>query len=61
MSSNLDAAGTMTIITLIYLDGLHGFWIEMRGGVVFALTGGMLLSDLGRTRPSPDDGQPATP
>jgi len=37
MSSNLDAAGTMTIITLIYLYGLHGFWIEMRGGVVLPI------------------------
>ncbi|MEM0913505.1 MAG: hypothetical protein AAGK09_02735 [Planctomycetota bacterium] len=37
MSSNLDAAGTMTIIALIYLYGLHGFWIEMRGGVVLPI------------------------
>ncbi len=37
MSSNLDAAGTMTIITLIYLYGLHGFFIEMRGGVVLPI------------------------
>ncbi|MEM1026872.1 MAG: sodium:solute symporter [Planctomycetota bacterium] len=37
MSSNLDAAGTMTILTLIYLYGLHGFWIEMRGGVVLPI------------------------
>ncbi|MEM6552138.1 MAG: sodium:solute symporter [Planctomycetota bacterium] len=37
MSSNLDAAGTMTIISLIYLFGLHGFWIEMRGGVVLPI------------------------
>lgn len=37
MSSNLDAAGTMTIITLIYLFGLHGFFIEMRGGVVLPI------------------------
>ncbi|MEM1099835.1 MAG: hypothetical protein AAGH92_13740, partial [Planctomycetota bacterium] len=34
---NLDAAGTMTIIALIYLYGLHGFWIEMRGGVVLPI------------------------
>lgn len=37
MSSNLDAAGTMTIISLIYLFGLHGFFIEMRGGVVLPI------------------------
>jgi Na+/proline symporter len=37
MSSNLDAAGTMTILTLIYTYGLHGFFIEMRGGVVLPI------------------------
>lgn len=37
MSSNLDAAGTMTILTLIYMYGLHGFFIEMRGGVVLPI------------------------
>ena len=37
MSSNLDAAGTMTIVSLIYLYGLHGFFIEMRGGVVLPI------------------------
>jgi Na+/proline symporter len=37
MSSNLDAAGTMTILTLIYLYGIHGFFIEMRGGVVLPI------------------------
>jgi Na+/proline symporter len=37
MSSNLDAAGTMTIIALIYTFGLHGFFIEMRGGVVLPI------------------------
>lgn len=37
MSSNLDAAGTMTILALIYLYGLHGFFIEMRGGVVLPI------------------------
>jgi len=30
MSSNLDAAGMMTMITLIYVFGLHGFFIRMR-------------------------------
>ncbi|MBD5777931.1 sodium:solute symporter [Pelagicoccus sp. NFK12] len=37
MSSNLDAAGTMTIVTLLYLFGVHGFFIEMRGGVVLPI------------------------
>ncbi|MEM6757780.1 MAG: hypothetical protein AAF586_11485 [Planctomycetota bacterium] len=37
MSSNLDAAGTMTIVALIYTFGLHGFFIEMRGGVVLPI------------------------
>lgn len=37
MSSNLDVAGTMTIVTLIVIYGLHGFWIEMRGGVVLPI------------------------
>jgi Na+/proline symporter len=37
MSSNLDVAGTMTIVSMITLYGLHGFWIEMRGGVVLPI------------------------
>ncbi len=37
MSSNLDTAGTMTILTLIYLFGVHGFFVEMRGGVVLPI------------------------
>lgn len=37
MSSNLDVAGTMTIITLLFVFGLHGFFIEMRGGVVLPI------------------------
>jgi solute:Na+ symporter, SSS family len=37
MSSNLDVAGTMTIVTLVVLYGLHGFWIELRGGVVLPI------------------------
>lgn len=37
MSSNLDVAGTMTIVAMITLYGLHGFWIEMRGGVVLPI------------------------
>lgn len=37
MSSNLDVAGTMTIVALIHLYGLQGFFIEMRGGVVLPI------------------------
>jgi len=37
MASNLDVAGTMTIVALLYLYGLHGFFIEMRGGVVLPI------------------------
>ncbi|MCF3649333.1 sodium:solute symporter family transporter [Synoicihabitans lomoniglobus] len=37
MSSNLDVAGTMTIVALVTLYGLQGFWIEMRGGVVLPI------------------------
>lgn len=37
MSSNLDVAGTTAIIALIYHYGLHGFFIEFRGGVVLPI------------------------
>lgn len=37
MASNLDVAGTMTIVALITVYGLHGFWIELRGGVVLPI------------------------
>jgi Na+/proline symporter len=37
MSSNLDVAGTAAIVALIYHFGLHGFFIEMRGGVVLPI------------------------
>lgn len=37
MSSNLDTAGTMTIVTMLFLFGAHGFFIEMRGGVVLPI------------------------
>lgn len=37
MASNLDVAGTMTIVALIVLHGIQGFWIEMRGGVVLPI------------------------
>lgn len=37
MSSNLDVAGTMTIVALLHLYGLQGFFIELRGGVVLPI------------------------
>lgn len=37
MASNLDVAGTTTIVALIYVYGLHGFFIELRGGVVLPI------------------------
>lgn len=37
MASNLDVAGTMTIVTLITVYGLQGFFIELRGGVVLPI------------------------
>ena len=37
MASNLDVAGTMTVVALLYLYGVHGFFIEMRGGVVLPI------------------------
>ncbi len=37
MSSNLDVAGTMAIVALIHLYGLHGFFVEFRGGVVLPI------------------------
>jgi len=38
MASNLDVAGTMTIVTLITVYGLQGFFIELRGGVVLPIS-----------------------
>lgn len=37
MASNLDVAGTMTIVALLYLYGIQGFFIELRGGVVLPI------------------------
>lgn len=37
MASNLDVAGTMAIVALLYQYGLHGFFIEFRGGVVLPI------------------------
>ncbi|MEM1013892.1 MAG: sodium:solute symporter, partial [Planctomycetota bacterium] len=37
MSSNLDVAGTVTIIALVYQFGIQGFFVEMRGGVVLPI------------------------
>ncbi|MGF1656404.1 MAG: hypothetical protein ACFCU3_05425 [Verrucomicrobiales bacterium] len=37
MSSNLDVAGTMTLVTLFYVIGVQAFFVEMRGGVVLPI------------------------
>jgi solute:Na+ symporter, SSS family len=37
MASNLDIAGTMAIVALIYQFGLHGLFVEFRGGVVLPI------------------------
>jgi len=37
MASNVDMAGTMLIASLIYIFGMQGFYIEMRGGVVLIM------------------------
>lgn len=37
MASNLDVAGTMTIVTLLTVYGVQGFFIEFRGGVVLPI------------------------
>lgn len=37
MASNLDVSGTMIIVALIYVIGLNGFFIEIRGGVVLVM------------------------
>lgn len=37
MASNLDVAGTMAIVALIHQYGLHGFFVEFRGGVVLPI------------------------
>lgn len=37
MASNLDVAGTTTLVALLYSYGIHGFFIEMRGGVVLPI------------------------
>lgn len=37
MASNLDVAGTVTIVALIYAYGVQGFFIEFRGGVVLPI------------------------
>lgn len=37
MASNLDIAGTMTVVTLLTVYGLQGLFIEFRGGVVLPI------------------------
>lgn len=37
MASNLDIAGTMTLVALVHRFGMHGLFIEFRGGVVLPI------------------------
>jgi len=37
MASNLDVAGTMTLVALLYVYGVQGVFIELRGGVVLPI------------------------
>jgi Na+/proline symporter len=37
MASNVDIAGTMVIAALVYALGTHGFFIEIRGGIVLIM------------------------
>ncbi|MEZ4703526.1 MAG: hypothetical protein R2834_24560 [Rhodothermales bacterium] len=37
MATNLDVAGTMVIVALMYALGIQGFYIEIRGGVVLIM------------------------
>lgn len=37
MASNVDMAGTMLIASLIFVFGVQGFYIELRGGVVLIM------------------------
>ncbi len=45
-ASNFDMTGTMVIVSFIYLIGLKGFWVAMRGGVGLPLA--FLLVFLGK-------------
>ena len=36
-ASNFDMTGTMIIVSFIYMMGLNGYWVTMRGGVVIPL------------------------
>ncbi|MBK9120168.1 MAG: sodium:solute symporter [Phycisphaerales bacterium] len=46
MASNIDVAGTLLIVSLIYTFGLQGFLIELRGGIV--LTMAFFLAFMGK-------------
>ena len=37
MASNLDMAGTMVITSFLFLLGMGGFWVALRGGIALAL------------------------
>lgn len=45
-ASNFDMTGTMVIVSLIYLLGFKGFWVEMRGGVALPLA--FLMAFMGK-------------
>lgn len=46
MASNLDIAGTMTLVALLYHYGVHGLLIEFRGGVVLPIA--LFLAFMGK-------------
>ena len=36
-ASNFDMTGTMIIVSFVYMLGLNGYWVTMRGGIVIPL------------------------
>jgi Na+/proline symporter len=46
MAANTDLAGTMVISALIYSLGTHGFFIEIRGGIVLIMA--FLMTFMGK-------------
>ena len=46
MASNMDVAGTMIIVAMIYALGLKGFFIELRGGIVLIMA--FLMTFMGK-------------
>lgn len=45
-ASNFDMTGTMVIVSMIYILGFKGFWVEMRGGVALPLA--FLMAFMGK-------------